>query len=59
VEKRGLPYTRGTDNGGLVALRKGKIDTFENLHPFGFVSIRLEKPLYLDQLFQTIASLAF
>jgi len=59
MKEGGFPNAGGSDNGCLLPLRKSKIHSFENLHTFGSISVRLEKLLDLDQLFQTIASLAF
>jgi hypothetical protein len=59
VEKGGLSYARGTDDGNPLPSRKIEIHSLEDLHTFGSVSVRLEKLLDLNQFFQTIASLAF
>jgi hypothetical protein len=42
MEKSGLPYTRGADDGRLLPLGKSEIDSLENLHAFCPISVRLE-----------------
>ena len=59
VKKGCLSNAGGAHNGPPLTRYERKVNPFENLHPFGPISERLEELLDLDQFFHTMDSLTF